>query len=115
MVFILKCIDKLNEGLHPKGLTGIFFFRKTISANVFLQQLGRAMEYGNMDKIYIFDMVSNIEELVCYQDYHSLFKVDFPYRVVRNQSIDDIDTFKGLTVNIAEMSIDNLLTTISKH
>ena len=57
---IICAIDKLNEGLHISGVTGIIMIRRTFSPVIFNQQLGRAMDYGNRDKtIPIFDIVGN--------------------------------------------------------
>lgn len=67
-VHILKVVDLANEGLHPNGLTGVFFFRRTYSPNVFLQQFGRCISIGNMESVFIFDLVSNLEEIRNYRN-----------------------------------------------
>lgn len=57
---IICAIDKLNEGLHISGVTGIIMIRRTFSPIIFNQQLGRAMDYGNRKKtIPVFDIVGN--------------------------------------------------------
>lgn len=65
-VNIIKCVDKLNEGVHIKGLTGIIMLRKTESPNLFIQQLGRALESGVDSKPIIFDFINNYKELKSY-------------------------------------------------
>jgi superfamily II DNA or RNA helicase len=60
---LLLCVDMLNEGVHIDGVEGVIMLRATQSANVFYQQLGRALTCGS-DKIkhpVIFDIVNNFE------------------------------------------------------
>lgn len=57
---VLFAVDMLNEGIHVKGTDCIIMFRKTVSPQVYLQQLGRGLASGT-DKIpIIFDFVGNI-------------------------------------------------------
>lgn len=57
---ILFSINMLNEGLHIKDISGVLMLRTTRSNLVYLQQLGRLLEAGNMDKyLLVFDFVNN--------------------------------------------------------
>lgn len=57
---ILLSINMLNEGLHIEDISGVLMLRTTRSNLVYLQQLGRLLEAGNMDKyLLVFDFVNN--------------------------------------------------------
>lgn len=59
---ILLCVDMLNEGVHIQGIDGVIMLRATQSANVFYQQLGRALACSeSCKKPVIFDLVNNYE------------------------------------------------------
>jgi superfamily II DNA or RNA helicase len=61
---IMKSVNKLNEGVHVKGVTGLIMLRKTQSNIIFFQQLGRALDASNKDKdIVVFDLVNNYQEV----------------------------------------------------
>lgn len=57
---VLFAIDMLNEGIHVKGTDCIIMFRKTVSPQVYLQQLGRGLASGTDKTPIIFDFVGNI-------------------------------------------------------
>ena len=59
---LLFCIDMLNEGVHFDDVDGVIMLRATQSANVFYQQLGRALACSDSKrKPVIFDIVNNFE------------------------------------------------------
>ena len=61
---ITVTVDMLNEGVHVDGVTGIIMLRKTKSAAVFLQQLGRALSASNKDITpIIIDAVENYDNM----------------------------------------------------
>jgi superfamily II DNA or RNA helicase len=60
---LLFCVNILNEGLHVNDISGIFLFRRTISANIYLQQIGRAVSVGSNINPIIFDFVQNCENI----------------------------------------------------
>jgi len=55
---LLFTIDRLNEGVHVKGINGVIMLRPTISPIIYLQQMGRALAAGKQTPI-IFDLVNN--------------------------------------------------------
>ncbi len=57
---LLFCIDMLNEGFHVPNIDGVIMLRPTISPNLFIQQLGRALAVGNIDTI-VYDIVNNVK------------------------------------------------------
>ncbi len=61
---VIKSVDMLNEGVHLRDVTGIIFARKTVSGNVFLQQLGRALSASNhVVRPKIIDLVENYNNI----------------------------------------------------
>ena len=56
---LLFTIDRLNEGLHVKGVDGVVMLRPTESPIIYLQQMGRALSAGKDTQPIIFDMVNN--------------------------------------------------------
>lgn len=61
---ILFSINMLNEGLHIKDISGVLMLRTTQSNLIYLQQLGRLLEAGNMDKyLLVFDFVNNFSNV----------------------------------------------------
>ena len=60
---VLFAVDMLNEGVHIKGTDCIIMFRKTVSPQVYLQQLGRGLASGTGKMPIIFDFVSNVNSI----------------------------------------------------
>lgn len=61
---ILFSINMLNEGCHIKNISGVLMLRTTQSNLIYLQQLGRLVESGNMDKyLLVFDFVNNFSSV----------------------------------------------------
>lgn len=59
---LLFCVDMLNEGVHIDDVDGVIMLRATQSANVFYQQLGRALSCSEKtNNPVIFDIVNNYE------------------------------------------------------
>lgn len=82
---LLLTVDKYNEGVHLKDISGVIMMRQTLSPIIFLQQLGRALSAGNIEqKPIIFDFVSNIESI---QDYEDLIMCDLQIMA------DDVNTY----------------------
>ena len=66
---LLLTVEKYNEGVHLKDISGVIMLRQTLSPIIFLQQLGRALSAGNIgQRPIIFDFVSNIESIQNYED-----------------------------------------------
>lgn len=61
---LLFCIDMLNEGVHVSGISGVIFFRPTISPIIYKQQIGRALTAGDSHTPLIIDVVNNMENLL---------------------------------------------------
>lgn len=60
---VLFAIDMLNEGIHVKGTDCVIMLRKTISPQVYFQQLGRCLSSSATKMPIIFDFVSNKSNL----------------------------------------------------
>ena len=65
---VLLTVNKLNEGVHVKDISGVIMLRETESPIIFLQQLGRALEAGKETRPIIFDFVNNIDSIAKYGD-----------------------------------------------
>lgn len=65
---ILLTVNKLNEGVHIKGISGVFMLRQTVSPIIFLQQLGRALSVNSEMNPIIFDFVNNVKLIQKYED-----------------------------------------------
>jgi superfamily II DNA or RNA helicase len=61
---VLFAVDMLNEGIHVNGTDCIIMFRKTVSPQVYLQQLGRGLASGTDKMPVIFDFVGNINSSI---------------------------------------------------
>ncbi len=60
---VLFAVDMLNEGIHIKGTDCVIMFRKTVSPQVYLQQLGRGLASGTDKTPVIFDFVGNTNSI----------------------------------------------------
>ncbi|MGN0667130.1 MAG: Helicase associated domain protein [Huintestinicola sp.] len=76
---LLLCIDMLNEGIHVKDVDGVIMLRSTTSANVFYQQLGRALTCSNRNPV-IFDLVNNYETGNTADEYASVMELGRHYK-----------------------------------
>ena len=57
---LLLSVDKVNEGLHVKGVTGVILNKATNSPIKYLQQIGRTMAAdGGQEQKIIIDLVNN--------------------------------------------------------
>ena len=73
---LLFCIDMLNEGVHFDDVDGVIMLRATQSANVFYQQLGRALACSDSKrKPVIFDIVNNFETGDTAQQYAGFMEI----------------------------------------
>lgn len=73
---LLFCIDMLNEGVHFDDVAGVVMLRATQSANVFYQQLGRALACSDAKtKPVIFDVVNNFETGDVAQQYAGIMEI----------------------------------------
>jgi len=73
---LLFCVDMLNEGVHIDDVSGVIMLRATQSANVFYQQLGRALACSEKAlHPVIFDIVNNFETGDTAQEYYSIMEI----------------------------------------
>ena len=56
---IMFAVDMLNEGVHVPNVDAVIMLRKTISKNIYLQQIGRCLTAGESRQPVIFDLVAN--------------------------------------------------------
>lgn len=102
----LFAVDMLSEGVHVKGADCVIMFRKTISPQIYFQQLGRGLASGADKEPIIFDFVSNVKNI------SSKFKTDTEsnYLIIRewNKRIgkDKKIVFKNYISNIEDILFD---------
>lgn len=61
-VKLLLSVNMANEGLHIEGIDGVIMLRETMSRNMYIQQLGRALSVKSKNKKpIIFDLVGNVD------------------------------------------------------
>lgn len=52
-------IDMISEGVHYPKVDGVFMFRRTMSPNIYYQQIGRCINPRSKDRALIFDFMDN--------------------------------------------------------
>ncbi len=82
-VKLLFTIDRLNEGVHVKGIDGVIMLRPTVSPIIYLQQMGRALAAGNESPL-IFDMVNNYRN------------VQVPFRTGETRNVFELEFREGV-------------------
>lgn len=60
---LLFAIEKLNEGVHLKDISGVILLRPTQSPTLYFQQIGRCTSVDKSDSPWIFDLVNNFMEI----------------------------------------------------
>lgn len=75
---LLFSVDKVSEGVHIEDVSSVIFLRNTVSTNILLQQIGRALATTNGTTPIILDLINNVEILESQNFYDSI-----------NKSIDD--------------------------
>lgn len=65
---VMFSVDMLNEGVHVPDVDAIIMMRKTISKNVYLQQIGRCMNAGVERQPVILDLVANVTRATDFQE-----------------------------------------------
>lgn len=74
---VFFAVDMLNEGIHVKGTDCIIMFRKTVSPQVYLQQLGRGLASGTDKTPIIFDFVGNTNSITSKSNFYGNSVNDF--------------------------------------
>ena len=61
---VLRAVDMLNEGVHIAGVHVAIFARRTVSGNVYMQQIGRILSASNKKiRPVIIDLVENYRNI----------------------------------------------------
>ena len=76
---LLFSVNMLNEGVHVEGIDGVIMLRATQSANVFYQQLGRALSCASGKCPVIFDIVNNFESGDTAKQYSEIMEIGRQY------------------------------------
>lgn len=122
-VSILYSVNLLNEGVHVKGIDGIFMFRTTKSPIIYFQQLGRLLSYsGRKDKLYVFDFANNLKNhKVIYDLYAEVCSRvkklinENPTKEERQRYNNILENFRIIDNNSAVLNeLDNIKNTVTK-
>ena len=127
---LLFTIDMLNEGVHAKNIDGVILLRPTISANIYYQQIGRAMSANSSSNPLIFDFVNNsdaiqtntfyesIKEAICNLpkeiDSTNSFNIDYAIHHIYDETKDTLDLFLEIENNLTT-SWDFMYDELYKH
>lgn len=103
---VLFAVDMLNEGVHINGTDCVIMFRKTVSPQVYLQQLGRGLASGTDKMPVIFDFVSNTENI------RAKFGSESGQSIIRTWN-DSIEKDKKILVKSYCLEIEELFLKIS--
>lgn len=103
---VLFAVDMLNEGVHIKGTDCVIMFRKTVSPQIYLQQLGRGLASGAGKIPVIFDFVSNTENV------RGKLGTQSGYGIIRTWN-DSIEKDKKIMFKSYCLEIEELLLKIS--
>ena len=68
---LLLSVNRFNEGLHVKDISGVIMMRPTKSPIMYLQQLGRALSVKENHTPIIFDIVNNYSYIIPYMNNYS--------------------------------------------
>lgn len=66
-IYLIGCIDMLNQGIHIDDLTGVVFCRGTESSIIYSQQFGRALSVGAKKPAIVFDIADNLHNEMIYK------------------------------------------------
>lgn len=69
---IMFAVDMLNEGVHVPNVDAVIMLRKTISKNIYLQQIGRCLTAGESRQPVIFDLVANATRATDLQEWREI-------------------------------------------
>lgn len=117
-IYLLFCINMLNEGIHIDEVSGVILLRTTKSPRIFYQQIGRAIKSGNTEKPIIFDFVNNFNN-ICGNDFLKELEVskakekdkriklglsdNSPVFNIIDESKDTIEFFKNIETKIKDI------------
>ena len=104
---IMISVNMLNEGVHIPRVDAIIMLRRTVSMNVYLQQIGRCMSTscGQNNRPVILDLQNNIVNV---GQNESFFRIEQEYKEsVRKNNYSGEDRF--MTIKGMELDIINAL------
>lgn len=104
---VLFAVDMLNEGIHIKGTDCVIMFRKTVSPQVYLQQLGRGLASGTDKTPVIFDFVCNTKNI------KAVFKDSEICGFVEKANRSIKDSEKKIVIKSYEEDIESVINSIN--
>lgn len=109
-VKVMISVNMLNEGIHVPRVDALLMLRRTVSMNIYLQQMGRCMaaEQGKDNRPVILDLQNNIVN-VSQQSFFFLSDEEY-YNSVRKFNYTGED--RNMTVKGAALDIINIVQAI---
>lgn len=102
---VMISINMLNEGIHVPHVDAIIMLRGTNSGNIYLQQLGRCMQAGTVDRRpVVLDLANNIESAFTDSPFH-MERGNYN-RAVKEISIEDEKEIPGAFVEVVDYLMD---------
>ena len=95
---LLLSVNRFNEGLHVKDISGVIMMRPTKSPIMYLQQLGRALSVKENHTPIIFDIVNNYSYIIPYMNNYSTETSGNPF-YDDYMKASSIGEYKGKNIN----------------
>jgi superfamily II DNA or RNA helicase len=113
-IYLLLCINMLNEGLHFEDVNAVILLRPTKSPNIFFQQIGRCLAVNNRHQPIIFDFVNNCNS-ICSNEFKAVLEDAIKKENLKRKQhgLDESD----VSVQIDDYTVDvsEVLAKISKR
>lgn len=102
---VMISINMLNEGIHVPHVDAIIMLRNTRSGNIYLQQLGRCMRAGTVDRRpVVLDLVNNIDSAFDEPPFH-MERGNYN-RAVKDMSAEDEEETPGAYIEVVDYLIE---------
>lgn len=102
---VMISINMLNEGIHVPHVDVIIMLRNTRSGNIYLQQLGRCMQAGTVDRRpVVLDLANNITSAFTDSSFHAE-RGNYD-RAVKEMSEENKDVKPGAFVEVVDYLMD---------
>lgn len=102
---VMISINMLNEGIHVPHVDAIIMLRGTRSGNIYLQQLGRCMQAGTVDRRpVVLDLANNIESAFMESPFH-MERGNYN-KAVKEISAENGDVKPGAFVEVVDYLMD---------
>ena len=103
-------VNMLNEGIHVEDINTIIMLRRTISPNVYFQQIGRGITVRKNSRIQVFDLVGNknLLRVVNHKDtyktlvHSSITKMFSDQIIIDDRTIDILNVLREIKDSLSD-------------